>query len=132
MVTETQQRQHHQMSYDAQKVEKGIAELRKYSTVRPPRVVILAEAQSLTWGERDKEYGDPLVNLTAAAEGKAWLDKWIKRDMSPAEREALLMVITKLSRLITGTPKQDSYVDLAGYAALAGEMAERAAEPTTF
>jgi hypothetical protein len=120
------------MSYDAQKVEKGIAELRKYSTVRPPRVVILAEAQSLTWGERDKEYGDPLVNLTAAAEGKAWLDKWIKRDMSPAEREALLMVITKLSRLITGTPKQDSYVDLAGYAALAGEMAERAAEPTTF
>jgi hypothetical protein len=113
------------LSNQTQLRQDSMPEPGEYSTVRPPRVVILAEAQSLTWGERDKEYGDPLVNLTAAAEGKAWLDKWIKRDMSPAEREALLMVITKLSRLITGTPKQDSYIDLAGYAALAGEMAER-------
>jgi hypothetical protein len=100
----------------------------RYSTVRPARVVILAEAQSLTWGERDKEYGDPLVNLTCSRKLKDVFREYLKRPMSDAEMEALDMVLVKFSRIITGTPKQDSYIDLAGYAALAGEMAERTSE----
>lgn len=93
--------------------------------VRPARVEMLAEAMDLTWGARDKEYGPPAINLRAAGDLKATMRKHIVRDIGPAELEALDMVLTKLARIITGTPKRDSYVDLAAFAAIAGEVAER-------
>lgn len=93
---------------------------------RPLRVEMLSEGIKLTAGSRDEEYGDPLINMSCAGELKAVIRKWAAREISPAEQEALDMVITKLSRAVTGKPKGDTYVDGATYFAIAGEMALRA------
>jgi hypothetical protein len=104
------------------KVHKTHAEHR----VRPVRVEMLAEAMSLTWGERDREYGDPLINGAAAGELKALLRKHTTRELHPAEQEFLEMALTKIARIITGTKvRADSYIDAAAYMAMAGEVAER-------
>ncbi len=95
-------------------------------TKRPARVEILAEGIDLTWGDRDKQYGDPLVNMTLAGELKRLIRQYASREIPPAELEALDMALTKISRIVTGAVKRDSYVDGAAYLALAGEMAERA------
>jgi hypothetical protein len=98
--------------------------------VRPIRIEMLAEGMDLTWGDRDKEYGDPAINGACAGELKAVLRKWVKRDMTPAEQEFLEMVLTKIARIVTGSPKRDSYVDGAVYMTMAGEVALRALEQT--
>lgn len=90
------------------------------------RASILHEGIKLTCGDRDKEYGDPKVNMSCAGELKSVLRKWAARDITPAEQEALDMVLTKISRVVTGAPKRDTYVDGATYFAIAGEMAIRA------
>lgn len=89
----------------------------------PKRVQILHEGARLTNGDRDREYGPPAINMSAAGELKAVMRKHIARDISSAEMEALDMVITKLSRVITGVPKEDTYVDGSTYFAIAGEIA---------
>lgn len=89
----------------------------------PIRVEILREGEALTHGARDAEYGPPAINMAAAGEMKHLMRRHATRTLSPAEWEALDMVVTKLSRLLTGTPKRDTYVDMAAYAAIAGEIA---------
>jgi hypothetical protein len=88
------------------------------------RVLVLEEAASLTSGERDLQYGPPLVNLTASGDLKRTMREHLVRDLSPAELEALDMVLTKIGRIITGPePKRDNYVDAAAYMAIAWEAA---------
>lgn len=89
----------------------------------PIRVQILREGERLTSGDRNVEYGPPAINLSAAGALKRVLREHITRDISPAELEALDMVLTKMGRVITGTPKPDTYVDGATYFAIAGEIA---------
>ncbi len=89
----------------------------------PERVKILNEGAQLTNGDRDKEYGPPAVNLAAAGELKQVFRKHMRREISPAEIEAIDMVLTKISRIATGSPKRDTYVDGATYFAIAGEIA---------
>lgn len=100
---------------------------RDVMTDLPRRVEILNEGAALTNGDRDKEYGTPFNNMTCAGEMKAVFRKWLARDISPGEQEALDMVMTKLSRLACGKPKPDTYVDGAAYFAIAGEVAEQPA-----
>lgn len=86
------------------------------------RVLVLEEAASLTSGERDIQYGPPLVNLSASGDLKRTMREHLVRDLSPAELEALDMVLTKIGRIITGPePKRDNYVDAAAYMAIAWE-----------
>jgi hypothetical protein len=92
----------------------------------PIRSSILHEGIKLTCGDRDKEYGDPKQNMTCAGELKATIRRYMARDITPAELEALDMVLTKMSRVVTGATKRDTYVDGATYFAIAGEMAIRA------
>jgi hypothetical protein len=95
-------------------------------TGHPIRSSILHEGIKLTCGDRDKEYGDPKQNMTCAGELKATIRRYMARDITPAELEALDMVLTKMSRVITGPEvKRDTFVDMATYAAIAGEMAIR-------
>jgi hypothetical protein len=95
----------------------------------PLRVELLSEGIKLTCGSRDEEYGDPKVNMTCAGELKATIRRYMVRDITPAELEALDMVLTKMSRVITGPKvKGDTYVDGAVYFSIAGEMALRASE----
>ena len=88
------------------------------------RVLVLEDAASLTSGERDLQYGPPIVNLTASGDLKITMREHLVRDLSPAELEALDMVLTKIGRIITGPePKRDNYVDAAAYMAIAWEAA---------
>lgn len=96
---------------------------------KPLRVQMLEEGIGLTWGARDEEYGDPKVNMACAGELKATIRRYASRDIPPEELEALDQVLTKLSRVVTGKPKRDSYIDGANYFVIAGEMALRAQEP---
>lgn len=88
----------------------------------PVRVSILNEGATLTNGDRDADYGPPAVNMAAAGELKAVFRKHMRRDISPAELEAIDMALTKLGRLATGIAKRDTYVDCATYIAIAGEI----------
>lgn len=93
---------------------------------RPERVRILNDGAALTNGDRDDEYGPPANNMACAGELKATFRRWLARDISPGELEALDMAMTKLSRLACGKPKRDTYVDAATYIAIAGEVALKA------
>lgn len=94
----------------------------------PLRVTYLREGVRLTSGDRDNEYGDPLQNMRCAGEIKAVLRRYLARAMDPGEAEALDMVVTKLSRVVTGKPKPDTYIDGSTYFAIAGECAARSSE----
>lgn len=97
------------------------------------RQEILNVASSLTSSTRPSTYGDPKVNLACAGELKGVITKYILqnslRDISPAEREAIDLCLTKISRIITGQYHEDNYVDLAAYAAIAGECASHHSPP---
>jgi hypothetical protein len=84
---------------------------------------MLREAATLIAGDREAEYGTPQVNFGRIAdlwnvqfrhllaEGKTFTPKDV----------ALGMTQVKLARAIQ-TPKRDSFVDAAGYVALAYEL----------
>lgn len=97
--------------------------LREKHDAQPERVKILHEGAALTFGPRDAEYGPPAINFACAAEMKQLARKHARRDISPAEWEALDMMLTKLGRALVGKPKRDTYVDGATYFAIAGEIA---------
>lgn len=92
-------------------------------SAQPERVKILHEGAALTFGPRDAEYGPPAINFACAAEMKQLARKHARRDISPAEWEAIDMMLTKLGRCLVGKPKRDTYVDGATYFAIAGEIA---------
>lgn len=87
------------------------------------RVTLLMEGARITAGDRNKEYGAPIENMTMTGELKAVFFKHVQRPMGVAEREALEMVFTKLGRLGRGAIKRDTYLDAAVYMAIAYEVA---------
>lgn len=95
----------------------------KKKTEAPYRVKVLKEASKLTNGNRDAEYGPPSLQQACAGELKATFRCYLERWIEPGEQNALDMVMEKLSRLATGQPKRDTYVDAAAYMAIAAECA---------
>lgn len=97
------------------------------------RSEILDEAKRLTTGDRQAEYGEPWrVYGVVAQMMEAYLngrraagDAVIK---ITAEDVLNIMALVKVGRIATGKVKDDSYIDLAGYAALAGEVATEGEE----
>lgn len=84
---------------------------------------ILQEAQRLTHGTRQQDYGHPLDDYTrTAALVSAVLAHKLKSAIT-AEEMALAMVCVKLSRQIH-SPKRDNMVDAAGYAWVAHAIGE--------
>lgn len=78
---------------------------------------ILTEADNLIHGERQTHYGTPQDNFSRiAAIWSVILGHTIQPD-----QVALCMAGLKLARLANG-PHHDSYVDAAGYIAIAGEL----------
>lgn len=94
--------------------------------ILPVREQILSTARDYTIGDRDQSYGDPIVNLSLARHLKSmcWTT-WTQnspRMISPAEWEAIDMILVNIARLVVGpAPGRDRYIDIAGYAAIAGE-----------
>lgn len=81
------------------------------------RAEILDTAKSCVCGEREQDYGTPENNF--ALIGKLW-EAYMGVPFSPKD-VAMMMALLKIARIKTGK-SADSFVDLAGYAACAGEI----------
>lgn len=83
------------------------------------REEILARAKDIVSGDRDKEYGSPENSFQQIANlWQAYLKIPIdNRDV------ANMMVLFKIARLQYRPDHEDSWVDIAGYAACGGEIA---------
>ena len=79
---------------------------------------ILQEAERIICGDRQDDYG------SASASFERIADMW--RAYLGVDIEAMdvanMMILLKVSRSITAPDKADTWLDIAGYAALAGEM----------
>jgi hypothetical protein len=80
----------------------------------------LKEALKILRGPREKEYGDKQTNHTNIANlWSVYLDKNIT-----AHDVAMLMLLLKVARTKSPNPTKDTYVDMVGYSAIAGELAD--------
>ena len=79
---------------------------------------ILKEAARLTSSDRQNQYGDPRTNHSRIAD--LWTT-YLETQIKP-EQVAICMALVKIARLME-TQSADSYIDLAAYAAIAGEIA---------
>lgn len=89
------------------------------------RSEILKEAEKCVCGEREQDYGKPENNFkNIAGLWKAYLAAAHPGKFSflAAKDVAIMMALLKIARIATGE-NPDSFVDLAGYAACAGEIA---------
>ncbi len=92
---------------------------------------ILEAARACVCGEREAQYGSPKTNFEAI--GLLWgvylnaahpdYAKYLPYNGISAEDVANMMALLKVARIATGKAGVDNFVDLAGYAALAGEIA---------
>ncbi len=82
---------------------------------------VLTKAVEIINGERDSDYGDALDNHQRIANlWNVYLEG--KNSVTP-EDVAIMMILLKVARLIN-THTTDSFVDIAGYSAIAEEIRE--------
>jgi len=81
------------------------------------RSVLLAEASSLTSGERNKDYGDPVENMTHIAN---IFNAITGHKIKPSE-VPMFHIATKLARKKASPLKRDHYVDIMAYVGIAYE-----------
>lgn len=79
---------------------------------------ILYEAESIINGARNEAYGTPEDNFKRIA---SYWSSYLGKEVS-AHDVAMLMILLKVARTQSGTGSMDNYVDIAGYAACAGEV----------
>lgn len=89
------------------------SDLLPYEAAPPRPKTVLAEAESLIYGDREKDYGKVSDNFTDIAKG--W-EVITKANITP-EQVGLMMAWLKICRANKDNcEKRDSLVDLAGYA----------------
>lgn len=98
----------------------------------PKRSNILQTADSIINGTRQNDYGPPEENFGRIADfWSTYLKKHLNIVLTP-RHIAEMMILLKVARLIQ-SPTDDTYIDIAGYAGLAGELSDRETEvPDTF
>ena len=90
------------------------------------RAEILDAAKKCVCGQREHDYGNPEDNFKRIADlWNAYMGDGMK--FTPKD-VAVMMALLKVARIKTGTGTDDCFVDLAGYAACAGEIAAREKE----
>jgi hypothetical protein len=91
----------------------------------PERVNILTEASSLITGQRQEDYGTPEVNFQRMADyANIHFAYNLANNIPISPRQtAEYMILLKMARTIN-SPTRDSYVDIGGYAGIAGELAQ--------
>lgn len=82
------------------------------------RPEILDKAKMCVCGQRENEYGSPENNFARIA--SLW--SAYKDVEFTANDVAMMMALLKIARIQSGTATEDSFVDLAGYAACGGEI----------
>lgn len=93
----------------------------------PERVRVLREAANLITGDRQQDYGPPSVNFQRIADLWNVQAQAVLKDgaeFSPV-LVALMLLQLKMARAVQ-SPKRDTFVDAAGYAGIAAELAEDA------
>ena len=90
------------------------------------RETVLEEAKRCICQDRQNQYGAPEDSfLTIAAFWETYLSAKYERPIELTRDDvAIMMVLLKVARTIGHTHHTDNYVDMAGYAALAAELAE--------
>lgn len=84
------------------------------------RSEILQKAKTVVTGERQQNYGTPEDNFKRVA--SLW-NAYKGDNLFDAVDVAMMMALLKIARISTGTQTEDSFIDLAGYAACGGEIA---------
>ena len=78
----------------------------------------LKEADTLVSGQRHKDYGDKTENHKNIAKlWSAYLNVSVE-----AHDVAILMILLKIARTKVGAVSRDTYVDMAAYSAISGEI----------
>ena len=78
----------------------------------------LSQAITLSANDRQKDYGDKVDNHNNIARlWSAYLDTYIK-----AHDVAIMMALLKMARTKLGAVSKDTYIDMAAYSAIAGEI----------
>ena len=78
----------------------------------------LEKANALVAGDRENDYGDKVRNHTNIAKlWSAYLNTKIE-----AHDVAILMTLLKVARTKLGVVSDDTYIDMAAYSAIAGEI----------
>lgn len=83
------------------------------------RAEILENAKECVCGQREQDYGTPEDNFTKIAD--LW-NGYLGGPVVNATDVAMMMALLKIARIKSGTATEDSFVDLAGYAACGGEI----------
>ncbi|MEZ3438040.1 MAG: hypothetical protein K1W18_04080 [Oscillospiraceae bacterium] len=81
------------------------------------RAEILYTAKKCVCGQREQDYGKPENNDL----WNAYLNPPLGSRINAGD-VAMMMALMKIARICTGTATEDSFVDLAGYAACGGEI----------
>lgn len=81
----------------------------------------LETALELVTGDRAEQHGDMHATHQMAAD--LW-NAYIGDGMLTAEDVALMLALLKIARMQNGSKNEDNYVDLAGYAGVAAQLAE--------
>ena len=79
---------------------------------------ILSEAKNLVDGDRHKDYGDKTENHKNIAK---LLSAYLDTKVEPHD-VAIMMCLLKIARTKLGDVSEDTYIDMAAYGAIAGEI----------
>ena len=88
---------------------------------------LLDEAKKLIGGNRQQDYGEKLTNHQNIAD---FWSIFLKKKIT-AHDVAICMALVKVARLMH-QHKKDSYIDMAAYAAIAGEIESRTNKDRSF
>lgn len=83
---------------------------------------VLKAADKCVNGQRQTDYGTPEDNFTIIA--NLWND-YLRGNFINATDVSMMMALLKIARIKSGNATEDSFVDLAGYAACGGEIATK-------
>ena len=84
---------------------------------QPLRVQLMHEAETITCGDRDLDYGDPVANHQRIADIASLC---IGKELT-AHDVVMVLIAAKLARARISPTKRDHYVDLMAYAGIAYE-----------
>lgn len=94
---------------------------------------ILDAANKCVNGDREGDYGSPERNFETISElWNAYIGHKSEPVVLTGSDVAAMMALMKISRIASGKPKADNWIDLAGYAACGGELQSEPIKPTKY